>query len=84
MGSKDNPGRFDCYANALPDEPMFILLARDPSAPRLIEIWAEEREVAIIRGERPQSDMPMVREAYDCAAVMRAWRGAANGKWRAK
>ena len=26
---KENPGRFDCYANALPDEPMFVLLARE-------------------------------------------------------
>lgn len=30
MGTKSNPTQFDCYANALPDEPMFILLARDP------------------------------------------------------
>lgn len=29
MGSKTNPGQFDCYANALPDEPMF----RGPPAP---------------------------------------------------
>lgn len=29
MGTKNNPGAFDCYANAEPDEPMFVLLARD-------------------------------------------------------
>lgn len=29
MGTKNNPGEFDCYANAAPDEPMFILLGRD-------------------------------------------------------
>jgi hypothetical protein len=30
MGTKSNPGPFDCYAKAEPDEPMFVLLARDP------------------------------------------------------
>lgn len=82
MGTKNNPGQFDCYANALPDEPMFILLGRDPSAPLLIERWATERSTAILRGERPQSDMAMVREATECAAKMRAWRKENNGKWR--
>jgi len=28
MATKKNPGEFDCYANAGPDEPMFVLLAR--------------------------------------------------------
>lgn len=26
MGSKNNPGKYDCYEAADPDEPMFILL----------------------------------------------------------
>lgn len=33
MGTKNNPGAFDCYANAEPDEPMFVLLGRDKHAP---------------------------------------------------
>lgn len=40
MGTKNNPGKFDCYAAAHPDEPLFTLLARDPSAPHLIRLWA--------------------------------------------
>ena len=28
MGTKNNPGRFDCYGNAEPDEPIFVLLGR--------------------------------------------------------
>jgi hypothetical protein len=28
MGTKNVPGKFDCYANALPDEPTFVLLGR--------------------------------------------------------
>lgn len=43
MGSKINPGQFDCYAAALLDEPMFILLARDQSAPEMLRQWAYKR-----------------------------------------
>jgi hypothetical protein len=43
MGTKNNPGEFDCYRNAEPDEPMFVLLARDALAPFLVSIWAKVR-----------------------------------------
>lgn len=82
MGSKNEPGNFDCYANALPDEPMFILLARDPSGPHLVEEWAARRRAAIDDGRRPESDMAMVDEARQCATNMRRWREANDGKWR--
>lgn len=82
MGSKTTPGTFDCYANALPDEPMFILLARDPSAPDLVEGWAAGRIYAIAIGKKPQSDMAMVEEAQQCAKNMRAWAKEKNGAWR--
>lgn len=82
MGSKLTPGNFDCYGNALPDEPMFILLARDPRAPKLVEMWAHQRMTDIENGDRPESDMGMVREARDCAEAMRQWRRDNDGKWR--
>lgn len=82
MGTKNNPGAYDCYANALPDEPMFILLGRDPSAPTLVAEWANEREEAIVLGHRPQSDMAMVEEARECARNMLRWRAENDGKWR--
>lgn len=82
MGSKTNPGNFDCYANALSDEPMFILLARDPTAPAIVREWAELREAAIETGNRPRSDMAMVVEARDCALQMETWRREHNGEWR--
>lgn len=44
MGSKNNPGKFDCYEAAHPDEPLFTLLARDPAAPGMLRIWAALRE----------------------------------------
>jgi hypothetical protein len=50
MGSKEQPGTFDCYAHTRPREPMFILVARDAGAPALVRAWADRREAA---GEDP-------------------------------
>lgn len=83
MGSKNEPGDFDCYANALPDEPMFILLARDPDFHRLVMEWANRRSADVQCGARPESDMHMVAEAQACAFNGREWRKKNNGKWRA-
>lgn len=63
MGTKNNPGIFDCYANAHPDEPMFILLGRDRMAPALVRAWAKMRAD---EGE----DATKVKEAMDCADAM--------------
>lgn len=82
MATKRNPGAFDCYAHALPDEPMFILLARDPSAPFLVRAWAERREADVRAGNRPATDLAMVAEAEECAAQMSEWRTRNDGKWR--
>lgn len=82
MGSKNNPGKFDCYANALPDEPMFVLLARDPAAWIMVHEWADDREQAINEGRRPEGDRDMVAEARMCADNMKAWRKANDGAWR--
>lgn len=82
MGTKNNPGAFDCYANALPDEPHFTLLARDPFAPHLLYNWASQREEAVIAGHRPMADMEMVAEARDCADAMVKWRKENDGVWR--
>lgn len=75
MGSKLNPGKFDCYTNALPDEPMFVLLARDPYAPETVRIWAKARELANRAGKHP-TDPAKIAEAMDCAETMRRWRDA--------
>jgi hypothetical protein len=84
MGTKNNPAAFDCYGNALPDEPMFVLLARDPNAPVLIRQWANKRRLDIQTGERPPTDIPMVQEALDCADAMERWRRENDGVWRQK
>jgi hypothetical protein len=74
MGTKNNPAPFDCYANAEPDEPYFVLLGRDVSAPALVRAWAHERNRLIKTGEKPISDLPMVDEAMDCAKHMEEFR----------
>ena len=66
MGSKNKPGAFDCYSKAEPDEPMFVLLGRDPSAALLIGMWAALREAM---GE----DEEKVDEARDCADACLKW-----------
>lgn len=66
MGTKNNPGAFDCYANAEPDEPMFVLLGRDKHAPTLVWLWSVLRE---LDGE----DAAKVDEARNCASAMMAY-----------
>ena len=82
MGTKNNPGKFDCYVNALPDEPMFVLLARDPEFADLVGEWADRRRRAVRCGLRPLSDMALVDEAIECASNGANWRRQNNGAWR--
>jgi len=71
-----------CYDNALPEEPMFVLLARDKSAPRYVRLWALQRRALIETGEKPLSDMAQVLEAEAHADKMEAWRFENDGAWR--
>ncbi|MFP5250064.1 MAG: hypothetical protein ACLGP3_09585 [Acidobacteriota bacterium] len=83
MGTQEQPGLFDCHDAALPDEPTFTLLARDPHAAQLVALWAALRAHCVLDGLRPESDREKVNEALRCANRMRAWR-AANpaSRWR--
>jgi hypothetical protein len=74
MGTKENPGAYDCLGAAAPDEPTFTLVARDPHAPAAVELWALQRLEAIAQGDYPRADLDKVAEALDCADAMRAWR----------
>ncbi|MGI9297124.1 MAG: hypothetical protein ACR2QC_04400 [Gammaproteobacteria bacterium] len=71
MGTKNKPGDYDCYANAEGDEPMFILLAREITAPDLIRSWVEARKAA-----GKDDSEAMYAEALACAAAMEKWRAA--------
>ncbi len=66
MGTKNNPGKFDCYANAEPDEPMFVLLGRDKIAWLFVYLWSAMRHD--MEGETDQAV-----EAKACAAAMRRY-----------
>lgn len=70
VGTKNNPAPFDCYANAEPDEPIFVLLARDPAASRTLQRWANLR-VALGKNEL---DDAQITEALACAQAMETWR----------
>lgn len=76
MGTRKNPGKYDCAASALPDEHTFTLLARDPSFAPLVREWARMRRLAIKMGLAPKSDLPKCREAERLAAAGEAWRPA--------
>lgn len=84
MGTKNEPGQFDCFDAALPDEPVFVLLGRDTQAPGLVHMWAYEREHGIAEGRFPESDRAKVAEAKRFAAHMIDWRHRNDGAWRAK
>lgn len=97
MGSKQDPGLFDCHAAALPDEPMFILLGRDPLAPFLTSIWSAVRmadwekagvvfDTMLKRAGDQYAAAPDVDkaiEAMSCSTAMFEWRKRNEGVWRA-
>lgn len=66
MGTKNNPGQYDCYAAADPDEPMFVLLGRDRFGASLVKLWALARAAD---GEA----IDKVAESLDCEAAMKQW-----------
>lgn len=70
MGTKNNPSEFDCFKNAEPDEPMFILLGRDPGAALIVRLWALHRANMVRKGEKPAADLAMIDEAFECADAM--------------
>lgn len=88
MGTKNKPGKFDCYANAEPDEPMFVLLARDPLAAFLVSIWSKVRYGDVEAASAVfmkmlhtagvqyalEPDTAKASEAIECAMAMFEWR----------
>lgn len=65
MGTKNNPAPNDCYTKAEADEPLFVLLARDPVAGHLVSIWAKLRAY----------DYEAAKVVFD-DMVMKHWRKA--------
>lgn len=72
MGTKENPGVFDCHGKAAPDEPTFTLLARDPAASVLVGLWV----VARVGIGKNDEDDAQVQEANECSHRMAEWANA--------
>lgn len=86
MATKANPGKFDCYANAAPDEPLFVLRSTDPVAPQLVRIWAalradshydaalalEDAQCVTVSRKGRKDDKYI--EALACADAMEKWK----------
>ena len=71
-----------CLDRAMPGEPTFSLLARDPSFGHMVRGWADERERAINAGDRPADDRLQVQEAREIAERGEQWRRAHMYEWR--
>jgi hypothetical protein len=82
MGTKLQELRDGCFARAMDDEPMFVLLARDEQAPTRVRDWATQRKSDVSLGRKPASDMDQVNYAFQLADQMEAWRLEHDGKWR--
>ena len=79
MATKNDPGEFDCYEKAGPNEPVFVLRARDPMAPGLVRDWARDYRYAK-EAMNPHCDGLMTdrqvrkyQEALRCATAMEDW-----------
>ena len=73
MGTKANPGEFDCYAAAGDDEPIFVLRANDPLAPLLVREWSNR-----YYDEKKPATRKKADEARACARAMELWVWARN------
>lgn len=67
MGTKNKPGKFDCYEKAEPDEPMFVLIGRDPAAAQLVRLWAA------IHADMGDTKPEKLEEARECADQLEKW-----------
>lgn len=90
MGTKNNPGKYDCYGKAEPDEPIFTLRSKDVAAEYLVAAWAAlwagdvegaKRIISYasdaVRGSGKMIlpyDSEKSIEAQQCAKQMRSWR----------
>lgn len=67
--TKNSPGAFDYLSKAAPDEPMFILLGRDPTAARVLSFWTALRVASGLN----QATDEQIKEAQQCVGQMDDW-----------
>ncbi len=66
MGTRNKPGKWDCYSKLEPDEPHFVIMGRDPSASLLISLWAMLREQSISCVDT-SNEGEKIEEARECS-----------------
>lgn len=90
MGTKLNPGQYDCYAKLEPDEPYFLLCSKDPIGEYLVSAWVALRAGDVAAAKRimenagkawkesGRTNLPYGSgkslEAQQCAEAMRDWQ----------
>lgn len=79
METKRNQGPDSCYSKAHPDEPMFVLLGRDPYAPILVGLWAEMRRMRGCSTEEELADAEATAEALKAWATQLGKEEKING-----
>lgn len=72
MSTKRNPGPYACYDKLDPDEPFFVLRAKDPLAPAVVEAWATAAALTATSVDLRDKS----REARAVAVRMRLWANA--------
>ena len=78
MGTKKQPGRFDCYGDAGEDEPIFVLRANDPAAIAAIHAWMQARHLHnFIDGAKLiEREKARLQSAQEVIHEMTAWQEA--------
>lgn len=88
MGTMTKPGRFDCLAKIMPDEPFFLLMARDLCAPKAVRYWAVQRRNYLQAGTiKYDDDVAQIYEAEQTSYDMEKWyaenaTGRSVPRWR--
>lgn len=67
-----------CLTRAADDEPLFVLRANDPLAPKVVREWAYryEEEKADAGGMLTEKQLAKTEEARDLADAMEVWKRA--------
>ena len=74
MGTKNNPGPYDCYAKLEADEPYFVLRGKDPIGWLIVKLWVRIRTtIALGAGSLPEEYSAKLDEASATAEKMKQW-----------
>lgn len=75
MSTKENPSPFDPYKKLLPNEPYFLIRAKDPDFEMNVRRWAGDRTLRINMNAWPdtQKERSKVSSALELARAGKEW-----------